>query len=62
MEKIIEYGKDIEKLNNLYDLLKRDDVKTEIEIEGSISKKNKKSIQKLAQKAMLGIKTGKYQA
>lgn len=56
VEKIIEYGKDIEKLNNLYDLLKRDDVKTEIEIEGSISKKNKKSIQKLAQKAMLGIK------
>ncbi|HOA96217.1 MAG TPA: phosphoenolpyruvate synthase [Acetivibrio saccincola] len=54
-DKIIEYGKDIEKLNNLYNLLNKDDIKTGINTEG-IGKRDKKIIHILAKKAMLGIK------
>lgn len=56
IDKILEYGKDIERLNHLHKTLNLKDIKVEVKLSDEITKRKKKSIERLSRRAMQGIK------
>ncbi|KNY27874.1 phosphoenolpyruvate synthase [Pseudobacteroides cellulosolvens] len=56
VDKIVEYGKDIEKLNNLYNTLKCKDTRVSVKFSDNIPKRKVRSVERLSRRAMQGIK------
>ncbi len=56
IDKILEYAKDREKLNSLYNSLNNKDVQVDVKLSDKIKKRKQKSVKRLSRRAMLGIK------
>lgn len=56
IDKIVEYGKDVEKLNNLYNTLRCSEACISVKLPNNGSKRKRRLVEKLSRRAMQGIK------